>query len=208
MKLFKTLFLLISTPLIGCNSQPSNNTVPNKSSLNIEATKVKAKKALEFCKSKNYNASFCILIDMSLHSGVKRLMIWDFERDTIANSFLVAHGCGDYPWNNDYSKESPIFSNTPESHCSSLGKYKIGERGYSQWGVNVKYVLHGLESSNSNAQSRAIVFHSWDAIPDDDVYPNGTPEGWGCPAISNNSFRIIDPLLRSSEKPVLMWIYQ
>ncbi|MFM2157438.1 MAG: hypothetical protein RL516_2187 [Bacteroidota bacterium] len=208
MKLFKTLYLLISTPLFGCNSQPSINKDLHKPSINIESTKAKAKQALDFCKSKNYNSSFCILIDMSLHSGVKRLMIWDFERDTITNSFLVAHGCGNTPWNEDNTKESPVFSNTDNSHCSSLGKYKIGERGYSQWGVNIKYVLHGLESSNSNAQRRAIVFHSWEAIPDNEVHPNGTPEGWGCPAVSNNCFRIIDPLIQSSNQPVLMWIYQ
>lgn len=208
MRIFKTLLLLITTPIIGCHCSSTKNTEPERPTINIKATKAKAQQALNFCKSKNYNSNFCILIDMSLHSGVKRLMIWDFERDTITNSFLVAHGCGNNPWNEDKSKESPVFSNTDDSHCSSLGKYKIGERGYSQWGVNVKYVLHGLESSNSNAQRRAIVFHSWEAISDNEIYPNGTPEGWGCPAISNKSFRMIDPLLRSSDKPVLMWIYQ
>jgi hypothetical protein len=208
MRIFKTLLLLITTPIIGCNSSSTENTEPERPSINIKATKAKAQQAMQFCKSKSYNSNFCILIDMSLHSGVKRLMIWDFERDTITNSFLVAHGCGNNQWNEDNSKESPVFSNTDDSHCSSLGKYKIGERGYSQWGVNIKYVLHGLESTNSNAQRRAIVFHSWEAISDNEIYPNGTPEGWGCPAISNNSFRMIDPLLRSSDKPVLMWIYQ
>jgi hypothetical protein len=208
MKLFRTLFLLITTSNLGCSDTSINNPEKVRPSINIESTRLKAKQALRFCTSKNYNSSFCILIDMSLHSGVKRLMIWNFERDTIVNSFLVAHGCGNNPWNEDKTKESPFFSNTNDSHCSSLGKYKIGERGYSQWGVNIKYVLHGLESSNSNAQRRAIVFHSWEAISDNETYPNGTPEGWGCPAISNNSFRIIDPMLRSSDKPVLMWIYQ
>ena len=196
------------TLIIGCHCSSTKNKEPERPSINIKSTKAKAQQALQFCKSKSYNTNFCILIDMSLHSGVKRLIIWDFERDTITNSFLVAHGCGTNPWNEDNTKEAPVFSNTDDSHCSSLGKYKIGERGFSQWGVNVKYVLHGLESSNSNAQRRAIVFHSWEAISDNEIYPNGTPEGWGCPAISNNSFRMIDPLLRSSDKPVLMWIYR
>jgi hypothetical protein len=120
---------------------------------------------------------------------------------------LVGHGCGDNPWNNDFSKENPKFSNTDESHCSSLGKYKIGERTYSNWGVHVKYVLHGLELTNSNAFKRFIVFHSWEVISDEEVYPDGTPEGWGCPTISDKSFKIIDPMLKLSAKPVLMWIY-
>lgn len=208
MKIIRNLLLLISAPILACNNTATNKDAASSPSIDISSTKNKAEEALQFCKAKNFNTSFCILIDMSLHSGVKRFIVWDFKNDKILNSFLVAHGCGDYPWNNDYSKESPTFSNTPDSHCSSLGKYKIGERGFSQWGVKIKYVLHGLESSNSNAQSRAIVFHSWNAISDEEVYPNGTPEGWGCPAVSNNSFRIIDPMLQSSDKPVLMWIYR
>ncbi len=163
---------------------------------------------MKFCKAQNLNENFCILIDMSLHSGVKRFIVWDLKKNKISNSFLVGHGCGDNPWNNDFSKGNPKFSNIDGSHCSSLGKYKIGKRAYSDWGVNVKYILHGLEPTNSNAFKRFIVFHSWEVVSDEEVYPNGTPEGWGCPTISNNSFKIIDPLLKSSSKPVLMWIYK
>jgi hypothetical protein len=89
-----------------------------------------------------------------------------------------------------------------------LGKYKIGERGYSNWGINIKYSLHGLEASNSNAFKRLIVFHSWEVVQDEEIYPDGTPEGWGCPTISNKSMKLTDPLLKLSEKPVLMWIYK
>lgn len=68
--------------------------------------------------------------------------------------------------------------------------------------------MHGLESTNSNALKRFIVFHSWNMMSDDDVFPEGSPEGWGCPTISNNSMLEIDPIIQKSEKPVLMWIYQ
>jgi hypothetical protein len=60
---------------------------------------------------------------------------------------------------------------------------------------NIKYVLHGLEQKNSNALMRTIVFHSWEKVTDEEVYPNGTPEGWSCPTLLNNSFKIVDPLL-------------
>jgi hypothetical protein len=66
--------------------------------------------------------------------------------------------------------------------------------------------LHGLESSNSNALKRVVVFHSWEVIPDDEPYPSGTPEGWGCPAISDKDFLKIDAWLQNKKK-VLMWIY-
>jgi hypothetical protein len=208
MKLLHNIVCLLSTALIGCVNPNAKEEANEKPTIDIESTRAKASLALEFCKTKNFNTDFCILIDMSLHSGVKRFMVWDFKKDDIANAFLVGHGCCDNPWNSDQSKETPKFSNTDGSHCSSLGKYKIGERAYSNWGVNIKYVLHGLESTNNNALKRFVVFHSWEAVSDEEVYPNGTPEGWGCPAISNNSFKIIDPLLKASTKPVLMWIYQ
>src|SRR4029079_9209016 len=108
----------------------------------------------------------------------------------------------------DFSKNKPSFSNVDGSHCSSLGKFRIGNRGFSEWGVHVKYFLHGLEPSNSNAYKRQIVFHAWEDVADEEIYPIGTPEGWGCPVISNNSFLKIDPLIAKSTKPVLMWIYK
>jgi hypothetical protein len=202
MKYLHTIIFIFSTFFFGCVTESE------KPKIDIELTKSKALQALAFCKTQNFNTDFCILIDMSLHSGVKRFLVWDFKNKKIKNSFLVGHGCCDNPWNNDASKDKPKFSNFNDSHCSSLGKYKIGERAYSSWGVNIKYVLHGLEPSNSSAFQRFIVFHSWDAVSNEEVYPNGTPEGWGCPTISNNSFKIIDPFLKSSSKPVLMWIYK
>ncbi|MDQ3073347.1 MAG: murein L,D-transpeptidase catalytic domain family protein [Bacteroidota bacterium] len=106
------------------------------------------------------------------------------------------------------SKDAPRFSNIEGSHCSSLGKYKIGERGYSAWGINIKYLLIGLEPTNRNALARTIVFHSWEKVKDEEAYPDGTPEGWGCPTISVNSMRIMYLKLKGSKSPVLMWMYQ
>jgi hypothetical protein len=180
----------------------------NNPKVNIKKTKGKAKEALSFCKANNFNAEFCILIDMSLHSGLNRFFVYDLQKDSIVNSFLVGHGCCDNPWSMDSSKDAPVFSNKDGSHCSALGKYKLGARGYSDWGIKVKYFMHGLEPTNNNALVRTIVFHSWDMVSDKEVYPDGTPEGWGCPTISNNSMKIIDPKLKASDKPVLMWIYK
>lgn len=203
------LLLFLSSTLSACNEIGNRLGIQSeeKPSLNLDSTRIKAKTALAYCKSKGFNTEFCILIDMSLHSGVNRFVVWDFKKDTVKYNFLVGHGCCDKLWNFDFSKENPKFSNVPESHCSSLGKYKIGERAYSSWGVNTKYVLHGLEESNSNALKRFIVFHSWEAVSDEEIYPKGTPEGWGCPTVSNNNFKKIDPILKASKKPVLMWIY-
>lgn len=178
-----------------------------KPEVDVAKVKLKGEEALKFCRTKNFNTDFCILIDMSLHSGVKRFFVWNFNTDSISNKFLVGHGCGSKPWSADGSKESPEFSNEDGSHRSSLGKYKLEGRGYSEWGINVKYLMHGLETTNSNALKRFIVFHSWNLMSDEDVFPKGSPEGWGCPTISNNAMKEIDPIIQKSKKPILMWIY-
>jgi hypothetical protein len=170
-------------------------------------TKQKAEEALKFCQSNKLNTDFCILIDMSLHSGVKRFFVWNFKSNTLSKQYLVGHGCGSQPWSKDGSKDAPEFSNEDGSHLSSLGKYKLEGRGYSEWGINVKYLMHGLEKTNSNALKRFIVFHSWNLMSDEEVFPNGSPEGWGCPTISNNAMKEIDPVIQKSTKPILMWIY-
>jgi hypothetical protein len=184
------------------------NSVPQNQRISFLKTEEKAQLALTYNKKFGFNERFCILIDMSIHSGLKRFVVWNFKKDTIVYSFLVGHGCCDNSWNDDESAANAKFSNKDGSHCSSLGKYKIGERARSDWGVNIKYVLNGLEKTNSNAFKRFIVFHSWEVVSDEEVYPAGTPEGWGCPTISNKSFLLIDKILQKSEKPVLMWMYE
>ena len=205
-------FLISLLTMVSCLSSAEKSTTQNQSDtetykLDFAAIKSKASEALKFVKTKSMNEEYCILIDMKIHSGRNRFFVWDFKKDTITHSYLVGHGCCDSPWGKDYTKENPSFSNVENSHCSSLGKYKIGERGASSWGVKTKYLLHGLEKTNSNALKRVIVFHSWEAVSDVETYPQGTPEGWGCPTLSNDNFRIIDHKLKSSKRPVLMWIY-
>lgn len=173
----------------------------------INSIHQKAAEALTFCKQQSLNTDFCILIDYSIHSGKKRLFVYDFNKDSIILSGMVSHGCGDNPWGTDATKSKPTFSNVHESHQSSLGKYKIGKRGYSSWGINVNYKMHGLDKSNSNAYDRVIVLHSWDMIPYEECYPSGTPEGWGCPAVSNSFMKKLDAKLKTQTKPVLMWCY-
>ncbi|WP_281613096.1 murein L,D-transpeptidase catalytic domain-containing protein [Flammeovirga sp. SubArs3] len=167
----------------------------------------KAKEALIYNQKNNLSSKYCILIDMGIHSGRNRFFVYDLEKKTVLKEALVSHGCGDFMWSSDETRAKPTFSNVFESHLSSLGKYKIGKRGYSNWGIHVNYKMHGLESSNSNAYKRIIVLHSWEAVKDEEIFPEGTAEGWGCPAVSNTTMRYLDPLLKS-EDDVLMWIYQ
>ena len=211
MKLFelKTIknILLVCLQLVFLNSCNGNNeVVKNISSTDTSEIKTLNAEALLFCKKNNFNTEFYFLIDMSIHSGKNRFIVISFSHDSIIHKALVTHGCGNNGWSGDDTRSAPQFSNTCESHCSSLGKYKVADRGYSQWGIHVKYLLYGLDSSNSNALKRTIVLHSWEAVTDEEIFPDGSAESWGCPAVSNNFMRTLDELLKASDKPVLLWI--
>lgn len=162
--------------------------------------------AYTYCKKKGLNDDFFFLVDMGRHSGLKRFFVYEFNTKSATDSFMVSHGCGIKSWSADQSKTTPSFSNEHGSHLSSLGKYIIGERGYSSWGINVKYLLHGMEKTNSNALARTVVLHSWEAVGDNETYPYGTAEGWGCPAVSNKSMMSIDSMLKKRSDRTLLWI--
>ena len=167
--------------------------------------KEKADSALVFCKKKGLNTDFCILIDMSVHSGKYRFFIWNFKDGNISHKALCAHGYG-----KESTQEKPVFSNIEGSYCSSLGRYKTGVRSYSQYGINVHYKLHGYDNTNSNAFKRWIVLHSYSPVPATETYPKHLPLGWsqGCPVTDNATMTILDKDISASKKPVLLWIYQ
>jgi hypothetical protein len=167
---------------------------------------VYTKKAFEYCKKNNLNESYYFLVDLSVHSGKKRFYVCDFLKEKITDRYMVSHGCGSIFWSRDFSKENAEISNEVDSHCSSIGKYIIGKKGVSNWGIKVNYQLSGMDKTNSNASKRAIVLHSWNAINENEVYPDGVPEGWGCPAVSNNSLKEIIKKIDASPKRILLWI--
>ena len=165
-----------------------------------------ADEAKTYCVSNGMDTSICILIDMKQHSGKNRFYLWDFKGDSVVFECPVTHGIGGKKGVRYSSPENVIFSNVSSSHASSIGKYKIGDRGWSNWGIHVNYKLHGLDTTNSNAFRRYIVLHSWEIVADQPTFPNPAPYSWGCPAISDNNMRKLDQFLKE-RKNVLLWIF-
>jgi hypothetical protein len=168
---------------------------------------MKAKEALIFCEANDYNTDYCILIDMKIHSGKHRMFVYDLKNQKVERSAMCAHGCGKEDKRSTGSQ--PIFSNEDGSLLTSLGKYRIGIRSYSQWGINVHYKLHGLEESNNNAFKRIIVLHSHTPLSSTEIFPDHLPMGWsfGCPVTDDDSMIYLDRKLKSTKKSVLLWIY-
>lgn len=169
--------------------------------------KNKADNALLYSKKKGFDLNHAFLVDFSIHSGKNRFFVWDYKKDTVIHSSLCAHGTGT---DNNRSTYTDIkYSNKEGSYCSSLGKYKIGARSYSKWGINVHYKMHGLEPTNDNAFKRIVVLHSYELVPETETYPRHLPLGYslGCPVINDFVMKKVDDLLKTKDKPVLLWIY-
>lgn len=197
----KHFLLLIAVGFLCCNnSEVEPLTVKDYSSFHEEAA--------TFCKENQYNEDYYFLIDLSVHSGKNRFFIYDFETKKVLDKNLVTHGSCDQFEENSDKWEKVKFDNRVDSHCSMKGKYKIGSRDYSSWGINVKYWLHGLEASNKNAVKRVVVLHSWSAVKNKEIYPRHSPLSWGCPAVSDAFMEKLDERLQQTEKPVLLWIIE
>jgi len=208
--LFTCLIITLFTACKNDSLPQPNKAIVDTVKHNFNPTKIteKAKEARTYCKKKKYNENFCFLVDMNIHSGLNRFFIWDFKTNKIIKRMLVGHGCYRNRWSKDVSKDNPVFSNIDGSRCSSLGKYKIADRGVSEWGIKVKYNLIGLDSTNSNASKRSIVLHSWEMMSENEIFPKGSPEGWGCPTLSNGNMKIVDSMLLQSKRPTLLWIFK
>jgi len=198
-----TLFLLIFRGLFSCIGKPEQEEL-----INLSKHQVWHEEALIYCKLNQFNEDYFFLLDFSMHSGKNRFFIYDFKKKEVIKSALVTHGSCDIFESNPTPYEKAKFSNKVNSHCSSIGKFKIGKRDYSSWGINVKYWLHGLETTNNKAVERVVVLHSWSAVSDTEIYPNYSALSWGCPAVSDNFMHHLDSLLQKSTKPVLLWIVE
>ena len=186
-------------------SNPSVTTVINPKKETKDYLKFH-NEALSYAKANKFNESYYFLVDLNLHSGKNRFFIYDFKTNKIIDENLVTHGSCDQFEENPKKWEKVKFDVRSDSHCSMSGKYKIGKRDYSSWGINVKYWIHGLEKTNNTAVKRVVVLHSWNAVKNEEIYPKYSPLSWGCPAVSNEFMQKLDTRLQESKKPVLLWI--
>jgi L,D-transpeptidase catalytic domain len=96
---------------------------------------------------------FIGVADFSLPSRARRFHLVNLA-DGSVRSHLVAHGRGSDPAHTGWLER---FSNEPRSNATSAGSYRTGSLYLGAHGRSMR--LEGLDSTNSNALSRAIVVH-------------------------------------------------
>jgi len=130
--------------------------------------------------SKLTNPYYASVMDFSPHSSKKRFHVIDMKSGQVF-SYLAAHGKGSESSSTDDDGYANKFSNQPGSNASSLGFYRTGEVYQGANGTSLK--LHGLEDTNSNAFSRAIVIHGADYVSQEAIKNTGRiGRSQGCPA--------------------------
>ena len=208
---YLALFFLLASVVSACGQNPlstnSNDVTEvkpvevNKDSLQEVRIQSKAEAAKSYLKAhSNFNQRYAILIDMHMNSGKKRLFVYDLDSMKVVSSGLVAHGSGS---NTEY-RDSLVFSNVPNSYCTSIGKYKIGASYIGNFGKS--YKLHGLDATNNKAFERLVVLHRYSCVPDIEQ-PYEICNSLGCPMVSENYFLELDKYIAASSKPLLLEIF-
>ena len=130
------------------------------------------------------------VVDFSKPSDEERFFLVDLMSGNV-EAHRVAHGRGSDP---DHSGFVEKFSNDFGSYASSNGTYTTGDYYQGKYGLSMK--VRGLDWSNNNAESRAIVIHNaWYA--EDDMIPIHGKLGRseGCFAMSReNQYKVMRKL--------------
>lgn len=194
------LLLIFSLLLISCEVKSQENQSIHYASpeakISQKITDLKA-----FIKESDYNSDKAFLIDFSISSSKFRFFIVDLKSGKIIQKALVAHGDG--------SEDGKVngnlkFSNIDGSHCSSLGKYIVEEKYKGKFGMS--YRLTGLDETNSNARSRAIILHRLSCVPDVEQSEE-ICLSFGCPMVSDNFFKILEQHIDKSDKKLIIYAY-
>ncbi|KAA3438063.1 murein L,D-transpeptidase catalytic domain family protein [Rufibacter hautae] len=150
-----------------------------KAGLNIEVFKKAATGFYNLKKNNKLSRTKDVLtvVDFNKPSTAKRLWVVDLNKKKVLYHSLVAHGMGS---GNDKAVK---FSNTVNSHMSSLGFYVTENTYIGKHGLSLK--LNGLDQGfNTKAKERAVVIHGADYVSEAFVRQHGRlGRSHGCPAL-------------------------
>lgn len=138
------------------------------------------------------------IIDFTKPSNLERLFVIDLVKGEVIYKSLVAHG------ENSGEKYATSFSNTPDSHQSSLGYYLTGKSYVGRHGHSL--LLDGLEKGiNDNARNRAVVIHGAAYVSHNYIKSKGRlGRSFGCPALPQETASAI---IETIQEKSLLFIY-
>lgn len=180
--------------------QPSERAARDLVNLDPKLSTDVARRAVEaiYCaQDQGMDVDKVIVVDMNMEATNKRLWAFDIKNPSKPRLVInerVAHGGG-----SDRNKDgkADAFSNTPDSHMTSLGLYKISERykGRNGWSRR----LDGLFAKfNGKARDRAVVMH-----PSKYVSAERVGRSQGCPAVSQTTMNALED---AGLKNAVLWI--
>lgn len=155
-----------------------------------------------FCREHGYNCRVALLWDLSVHSGRRRLAVWNFATGRAEHIFVAGHGSGS--GRSHVRSAYARVSNGDGSHLSSCGRALVAERYEGRYGV--AYRLDGLDDSNSALRERCVVLHGWEFASGFPTWPLPAVGSWGCPVVSRRDMAVLDGLLQREER-VVLWAY-
>lgn len=166
----------------------------------VQIPKEKITELKSFIKERNYNQDLAVFINFKIKSGKYRYFVYDLKKDKILQSAIVSHGSG----SNSRVYGELKFSNTENSYQSSLGKYEIKESYSGKFGKS--YRLDGLDKTNSNARSRAIVIHSLDCVPDVES-EDPACLSLGCPMLSPKALKQTAKYIDGAANTIILYAF-
>lgn len=130
----------------------------------------------------NDQANFAV-VDYARRSSEPRFLVFARSDHKLLASYRVAHGQGSDTDHDGYAEQ---FSDTANSHASSLGTFRTGASYLSkQPGHGLSLRLLGLSTSNRNAERRAIVLHGNIYMEEDFIRQHGVAgRSHGCLVLS------------------------
>ncbi|OXA97230.1 hypothetical protein B0A75_17610 [Flavobacterium oncorhynchi] len=196
--LFAAAFILLAFAVYKFVYRNENSKEKEKKEERFSSQVNEVKKLIK--KDSKYNQDIVFLIDMKIPSGKNRFFVYDLKTNKIIDQGLVAHGSG----SETKTKGKLKFSNVPNSLSTSLGRYSIGNSYVGKFGK--AYRLRGLDTTNSNAFKRDIVFHYYYDVPykEKDGY---ICNSFGCPMVNKKYFERMAKIIDNSESDILMSIY-
>ena len=125
---------------------------------------------------------FIGIVDFNAASADPRFHVVHLPSGQV-ESHRVAHGSGSDPRHTGFLDH---FSNRPGSEATSNGAYTTADTYHGKYGLSMK--VNGLDWSNNNATSRAIVIHNAWYAEDDMIAQHGKlGRSQGCFAFSRKS---------------------